>query len=165
MASLAMATALIAACADNAAPRSRPLVSPGQAATDVPPSSLEIAPPTTSVVPAATLAVRLHDYAIQPAVLQAVAGPITIETVNDDGVPHDVTLLRTARAPDSLPTTGTRVEESDPSIEVLGRTPRLGRGQTSSLTVSLGEGTYVLVCTVPHHYVREAMVATFTVTG
>lgn len=162
---LAVAASVVAAYAGNPAPRSRPLVSPEPEAAEAPPPSPETLPPTSVMVPTATLAVRLHDYAIQPAVLQSVAGVVTIETVNDDGVPHDVTLLRTARARDALPTTGIRVAEDDPSIEIVGRTPRLGGGGTSSVTMSLEPGTYVLVCTVPHHYVREAMVATLTVTG
>jgi len=89
----------------------------------------------------------------------------TLTATNLDRVPHDVVLIRTALPPDRLPTTGIRVEELDPAIEILARTPRLEPRATGSLTASLAPGTYVLVCSVPHHYVREAMVATITAPG
>ena len=165
VAALAMATALVTGCADDSPPSPGPIASPGGTATGAPPSSSETSPPTSNAVAISTAVVRLRDYAIEPASLRAVAGRVTIEAANDDGVPHDVTLLRTALAPDALPTAGIRVDEVDPSIEIVGRTPRLSGGHSSSLTVTLEPGTYVLVCTVPHHYVREAMVATLTVTS
>jgi len=109
-------------------------------------------------------AVRLDHYAIEPDALQTAAGSFTLAANNIDGVPHDVTLIRTGLAADQLPTTGIRIDETSPDIEILGRTPRLGPGESGSFTMSLAAGVYLLVCTVPHHYVREAMVATLTVT-
>lgn len=118
---------------------------------------------TDTAVPTAPGEVRLDRYAIEPATVIASAGTVSLTAVNADQAPHDVVLLRTTRAPDALPSSGVRIDEADPSIEVLARTPRLEPGATGVLTVSLGPGTYVLVCTVPHHYVREAMVATLIV--
>ena len=162
---LAMASTSITACADERTARPRPAAPPPTTpAVDVPASSPDTSQPATDAVPNPSASVHLRDYAIQPAVLRAVAGAVTIEATNDDGVPHDTTLLRTALASDALPTTGIRVDETNPSIEILGRTPRLDRSDKATLTVSLEPGTYVLVCTIPHHYVREAMVATLTVT-
>lgn len=48
-------------------------------------------------------------------------------------------------------------------MRVLAPTPQLGAGETATLVTTLAAGTYVLLCTVPHHYVRERMVATLTV--
>ena len=110
----------------------------------------------------AAVEVRLDHYAIEPDRVTAPAGTVTLTATNLDRVPHDVVLMRTALPPDRLPTTGIRVDELDPAIEVLARTPRLEPQATGSLTASLAPGTYVLVCSVPHHDVREAMVATIT---
>jgi len=122
-----------------------------------------IAPSLSTPVPT-VLAVRLDHYAIEPDTLQTAAGSITLAANNIDGVPHDVTLIRTGLTADQLPTIGIRIDETSPDIEILGRTPRLGPGESGSFTTSLAAGVYLLVCTVPHHYVREAMVATLTVT-
>ena len=64
-----------------------------------------------------------------------------------------------------MPTAGILVDEENPAMSILARTPRLRAATSGSFTASLTAGTYVLVCTVPHHHVREAMVATLTVTG
>ena len=119
--------------------------------------------PTAAAAPA-VLAVRLDHYAIEPMANQMAAGPVTLTATNVDDVPHDVTLVRTALAAGELPTTGIRVDETSPDIEILGRTPRLAPEETGSFTTQLSAGTYILVCTVPHHYVREAMLGTLTIT-
>lgn len=111
----------------------------------------------------AVLAVRLDLYAIEPNAIQALPGLVTLTATNVDDVPHDVTLIRTALGAGELPTTGIRVDETSPDIEILGRTPRLAPEEIGSFTTSLSAGTYILVCTVPHHYVREAMLATLTI--
>lgn len=108
---------------------------------------------------------RLDDYTIDPNVLTTAAGALTVTAENLDDVPHDVVLLRTDLPPDDLPTAGIRVDEASPALSILGRTPRLAAGDTATFSVAISPGTYVLVCTVPHHYVREAMVATMTATG
>lgn len=122
---------------------------------------------TTSPSPSTTaptaIAVRLDHYAIEPDTLESAAGSVTLAANNIDGVPHDLTLIRTALAADQLPITGIRIDETSPDIEILGRTPRLAPGESGSFTTSLAAGVYLLVCTVPHHFVREAMVATLTI--
>lgn len=119
-----------------------------------------------AVSPAQTaIEVRLDDYAIEPRANTVPAGRITLKATNRDDVPHDVVLVRTTLPPDRLPRSGIRVDESDLAIEILARTARLDPLRTGSFSASLGPGVYVLVCTVPHHYVRDAMVATITVSG
>lgn len=108
---------------------------------------------------------RLDHYAIEPRVDVVPAGEVRIDATNRDRVPHDVVLIRTRLRPDQLPTSGIRVDESAPSIAVLARTARLAPQDSDSFSAFMAPGVYVLVCTVPHHYVREAMVATITVSG
>ena len=109
--------------------------------------------------------VRLDHYAIEPGAYTAPTGRMTLDATNRDAVPHDVVLIRTSLAPERLPTSGVRVDESSPAIEILARTATLKPQRSGSFSVVIGPGTYLLVCTVPHHYVREAMVATLTVSG
>ena len=119
----------------------------------------------TSEPPAARAELRVDHYAIEPANISVPAGTLTLAVANVDRVVHDVVLLRTDRAIDALLTTGIQVDEADPAIDVVARTARLDAGEHGDLSATLAPGRYVLVCTVPHHYVREAMVATLTVTG
>ena len=127
------------------------------------------AAPTTEAPPLptspASLALVLDEYAISPPASTVGAGRIVVDVVNADRAPHDVVLLRTALAPDQLPTVGITVDEGDPAVEVVARTARLEPGGTGEMAATLVAGTYVLGCSVPHHYVRERMVATLSVPG
>ena len=132
-----------------------------------PTTSVTVGPSTTTTtvgVARATADIRLDRYAIEPLELSVAESTLTLIVTNVDRVPHDVVLLRTDRPIDGLPTVGIRVDEADPAIEVLARTPRIDAGQHGELTATLSAGEYILVCTVPHHYVREAMVAMLRVT-
>lgn len=165
-----VALALVGGCAGGGEPgRQDASEQPASEAPTAPPevetSTAAIAPTTVPPPAPATVALRLDHYAIEPSLVTAPAGALTVAAENVDGVPHDVMLLWTELRPDALPTAGVRVDEADPAVSVLGRTPRLAAGESGAFTVSLRPGTYVLVCTVPHHYVREAMVATLTLTG
>lgn len=128
-----------------------------------PSSEAAVATTSSPMSEPAAIEVRLDHYAIEPAIGNVSAGRITLTVTNRDRAPHDVVLIRTAAQPDELPTTGVRLDESSRAIEVLARTARLKPRSTGSLSATLPPGTYVLVCSVPHHYVREAMVATLTV--
>lgn len=170
MALIVAAVQLFAACANGPDARRGTAAAdpPGSEATSSPTATSTTATPTptTGTLPTSTpVQVRLDHYAIEPAATTAPAGTVALTAFNADRVPHDVVLLRTALSADELPTSGVRLDETDPSIEVLARTSRLAAGANGSLTATLPAGTYILVCTVPHHYVREAMVAALTVNG
>lgn len=111
----------------------------------------------------ATVEVNLAHYAIELSQTSVAAAAVNLVVSNRDGVPHDVVLLATDLTADALPTAGIRFDEQSAQVRVLGRSPTLAARGTASLTLPLLPGRYVLVCTVPHHYVREAMVATLTV--
>lgn len=122
------------------------------------------APPTAPTadepVPARdpeVVALELRDYEVLPTQLALVEGAYTFNATNDDGVPHDVTLIRTDLPVDALPTSGARLVEDD--LDVRARTSTIVGGDVGTLAAVLRPGRYLLVCTVPHHYVRERMVA------
>lgn len=111
----------------------------------------------------ATVEITLSDYTIAPAHSTVFANEVTILVVNRDGAPHDVVLVATELGPDRLPTFGIHVDVTDPAVTVVARTARLPANGTGSFDAVVAPGTYVLVCTVPHHYVRDQMVGTLTV--
>lgn len=158
-----MAMLVVSACADRNEPEARK-------ATEAPPaanttsSTARSTPTVTEARPApAVVTVRLDDYAIQPSSVVAPAGEVTFQATNGDAVPHDLVVVRAAVA-GRLPTSGIRLDEADPRIEVVGRTPRLSPNASASVTATLAPGSYVLVCSVPHHYVRDSMAAALTIT-
>lgn len=118
---------------------------------------------TPTTAPTVTVDLVLRDYAISPATVTVDAGPIAIAAVNRDRAPHDVVVLATDLPPDRLPTAGVRLDERSPAITVVARTSTIAPRGSGALDTSLAPGRYVLVCTVPHHYVREMMVATLVV--
>jgi uncharacterized cupredoxin-like copper-binding protein len=119
--------------------------------------------PSTARRDPETIELVLDDYAITPLRLTVVPGAYRISARNVDGVQHDVTLIRTDLAADSLPTVDVRVDETP--LDVRARTSVIAAGQAGDLVASLESGRYVLVCTVPHHYVRERMIAEVQVSG
>lgn len=120
-------------------------------------------PTTTPRAASATVDVMLAGYAIELSRTSATGDLVTFAITNRDGVPHDLVLVSTDLPAAALPTAGIRVDEQSPQLRVLGRSPTLPAGGTATLKASVAPGRYVLVCTVPHHYVRESMVATLTV--
>lgn len=158
----ALLTMLTACGAGAGDPAGQPSVS------DPPRSTVTTLPPSTRATEAgraatATVDVNLADYAIELSQTTVAAAAVNFAVSNRDAVPHDVVVLATDLSADALPTAGIRVDEQSGQLRVLGRSPTLPARGTASLTVPLLPGRYVLVCTVPHHYVREAMVATLTV--
>jgi hypothetical protein len=91
------------------------------------------------------------------------ADRLTLQVENHDRVPHNLTLLATRRPPGRLPTSGIRIDLGDPAIRMVAATPWLRPLGSGSVTAAVRPGRYVLVCTVPHHYVRSRMVATLSV--
>jgi len=117
---------------------------------------------TTSTAPTPrrdpeTIDLVLDDDAIAPQELTLAPGAYRLSARNADDVQHDVTLVRTDLALDTLPTIDVRVDEI--ALDVRARTEVIAPGAADDLVASLEPGRYVLVCTVPHHYVREQMIA------
>jgi hypothetical protein len=155
---------LVVACStdDTATPMSR-----------TPPSGFAAPParssPTSSTGAGSTSAepqritLRLADYAITPRDVTAAEGLVEIAAENHDAAPHNVAVLATDLPPEELPTKDIRIDESSAAIEVIGRTPQLAAHEAETITVRLEPGRYMLVCTVPHHYVRNQMVGVLNI--
>ena len=126
-----------------------------------PPVSSTVTAPTRT---ASTVSVTLEDYNVTVAPTTTVRGSVSLRALNHDRAPHDLALYATQRPLDDLPTTGVRVDEQSTDLRFLGRIPTLSTHETGEVTVDIAPGTYALVCTVPHHYVRDRMATTLVVT-
>lgn len=83
----------------------------------------------------------------------ASAGPVMFRITNSGGIRHEFLVVRTDVAPGEL-TVGddARFSESNPVLTVVDEIPEWGPGQTKTLSVDLGSGSYQLVCNLPGHY-------------
>lgn len=122
---------------------------------------------TSTTLPASRdpveIRVTLAGYEILPDATSVAAGAYQLTVTNRDRVPHGVVLLQTELGLEQLPTEGIRVDELDDRLDIRARTATIAGGGAGSLVATLRPGTYVLVCTVPHHYVRDRMAVTLTV--
>ncbi len=90
-------------------------------------------------------------------------GQVTFHVSNQaDAVPHQLTVIKTDKAPGQLPTSNGKVDLSN--LNVIGQTDNIQTGQSQDLSVNLEAGSYVLICNIPSHY-SNGMYAGFTVGG
>ena len=91
------------------------------------------------------------------------AGTVTFHVKNQaEAVPHQLTVIKTDKPADQLPTSDNKVDTS--SLNVVGSSDNIQAGGNQDLTVDLTPGTYVLICNLPSHY-QNGMYTSFTVQG
>jgi uncharacterized cupredoxin-like copper-binding protein len=117
-----------------------------------------------------TVSVTLQEFSVIPAQESAPAGEVTfdVENTGPNDV-HEFVVIKTDLAPDALPTDENgAVEEGGEGMEVIDEIEDLAVGDTQSVTVDLGAGSYVLICNIydeeeqEAHY-QEGMRTAFTV--
>ena len=148
-----MTTVALGACApdrDSAVRTGRSTPTTVARSTTTPPGATGATERPGGLWEPTAIEVRLDHYAIEPGANTAPTGRITLNASNRDAVLHDVVVVRTSLARDRLPRSGNRVDESSPSIDILARTDPLKPQSSGSFSATLGPGTYLLVCTVPH---------------
>jgi uncharacterized cupredoxin-like copper-binding protein len=133
------------------------LVSAALVVLAAPPPPAAIAQPATRNV-----RVKMIDYRVRPSVTSTAARRVTFIVHDADPVPHNLRVLRTDRAPRSLPVTGRHGRARE--IGRQGGTEFLHPEQTVRLALTLRPGRYLLICNVPGHYQR-GMVVVFRVRG
>jgi uncharacterized cupredoxin-like copper-binding protein/mono/diheme cytochrome c family protein len=134
-----------------------------RAPLDAAPAATATATPgaTAAPPPPGTVAVELLDTLrlnVNPN--SAPAGSVTFRAQNAGAIIHELTVVKTDLAPESLPVAGGRADET--KFEVVGSTPDIRGRQSEELRVNLQAGKYVLICNVPAHY-QSGMRAAFTV--
>ncbi len=156
---VAPATTTAEATATAAAP-----TAPTTAAPTVAPS-VQTAPPATSAPTtqpvSGSVAVTLTDVAIRPDRSSTAAGTVTFVVRNVGTGIHQLVVLRTNIPQGQIPANpaqpGTVTEPG-----FVAQTPNINPGATASLTLTLGAGSYVLICNQPAHYLIGMHVA-FTI--
>lgn len=95
-----------------------------------------------------TVEVTLQEFAVLPAQDTVPAGSVTFEATNEGpNDPHELVVIRTDLAPESLPTTEEgSVDEEGEGIEIIGEIEEFPVGETESATFDLEAGDYVLIC-------------------
>ncbi len=113
----------------------------------------------------------LSNFKIELGSSTAKSGEVKFDIKNDGPSIHEFVVFKTDLAPDQLPTTEengvTIVDEEGAGIEAIDEKEDIANGASTSLTVTLAAGKYVLVCNRPQdggHY-KQGMHTAFTVTG
>jgi uncharacterized cupredoxin-like copper-binding protein len=124
------------------------------------PRSASAAPKTATAMAATSgkLTVTTTEYAFAPMAVTAKAGKLTITLDNKGMIPHELVVLKTGAAADSLAVKSGRVSES----KSVGEVSETAAGATKSSTLTLKPGSYVFVCNIPGHY-ADGMRGTLTV--
>ena len=86
------------------------------------------------------------------------AGSTIFSVTNPDLIAHNLRVIKTDLAPESLPISGSTVDEAQ--VNVVASTADLsGGGSESTAAVTLEPGAYVLICNLPNHYQSGQFVA------
>lgn len=115
----------------------------------------------------ATVDVTLSEWSIKPSVTSAKAGAITFNIQNTGpAMSHEFIILKTDKAPESLPTLRDKSLDEEGSGTSPGEGKILGVGKTQTITVNMTPGKYVFVDNIVErnlvHWEKKAY-ATFTV--
>ena len=154
----------IGACSTSGQPE-RAAPEAGATSTTAEPAEAATSDTTGPAVPAPpqVLSLTLEDYAVAPSESSLASGEVVLQVLNHDAAPHNLAVIATERSVDDLPTVGIRVDETSGDLAIIGRVETLANHERGDVRLTLSAGTYVLVCTVPHHYVRNSMAATLVV--
>jgi len=83
------------------------------------------------------------------------AGSVTFTVANKGTIAHEFVVLKTDLSPDAIPSNGEGgiEEEGNEKIEVIDEAEDIAPGVTTSLTVDLKPGRYLVMCNVPGHFI------------
>jgi uncharacterized cupredoxin-like copper-binding protein len=112
-----------------------------------------------------TLGVTLDEYHVKLDASTIPAGTVTFDVKNTGSEKHEFVILKTdveAAALPSDPATN-KVQEETSGVQHVDEIDGVGPGGQRALTVSLTQGTYLIVCNYPGH-VHAGMVTMLTVT-
>lgn len=102
----------------------------------------------------------LTEFAVELTAASAPAGDVTFNAENAGALPHELVVVRSDEAPDSLPLDGAVVDES--GLDIVGRIAEFPASESESGTFTLEAGNYILFCNIAGHY-QGGMVTAFTV--
>jgi uncharacterized cupredoxin-like copper-binding protein len=108
--------------------------------------------------------VFLEDFTLRRDVDVVPAGTVRFRILNQGPTTHELSVIRTDRAPDKLPLQrdGLTINEDAPGMDFLDEAEGLDIGDRRTLALRLAAGNYVLYCNLEGHYLG-GMHAAFTV--
>lgn len=108
--------------------------------------------------------VLLDDFHVRRDTAVVPAGTVRFRILNQGPSTHELSVARTARAPDKLPLQrdGLTVNEDAPDLDHLDEAEGLDINDRRTLVLHLAPGHYVLYCNMEGHYLG-GMHAAFTV--
>jgi uncharacterized cupredoxin-like copper-binding protein len=98
--------------------------------------------------------VVLKDFSLRRDVAVVPAGTVRFRILNEGPTTHEVSVVRTDRAPYKLPLQrdGLTINEDAPGMDFLGEAEGLDLGDRRTLALHLAAGKYVLYCNMEGHY-------------
>ena len=108
----------------------------------------------------ASVQVTLKDFSIAVDPASVNAGTVSFDITNDGPSTHELAIVRTDKAPDDLPVENGEIPEGE--IDIVDEQEDIAPSTSTTLSVDLSAGSYVLVCNLPGHY-QQGMHAAFTV--
>jgi len=98
--------------------------------------------------------VRLEDFKLRRDVPVVPAGTVVLHVLNEGPTTHEVSVIRTDRAPDKLPLRrdGLTINEDAPGMDFINEAEGLDIGDRRTLALHLPAGNYVLYCNMDGHY-------------
>jgi uncharacterized cupredoxin-like copper-binding protein len=107
--------------------------------------------PTPSGTP---VDVFLEDFKVRKLATAVPAGAVSFRILNQGPTTHELIVVRTDRAPDSLPlqSDGLTVDEEGPGIDFIDEAEGLDIDDRQTMDLRLTPGSYVLYCNLEGHY-------------
>jgi uncharacterized cupredoxin-like copper-binding protein len=98
--------------------------------------------------------VLLEDFSLRRDVDVVPAGTVRFRILNQGPTTHELSVIRTDRAPDKLPLQrdGLTINEDAPGMDFLDEAEGLDIGDRRTLALRLAAGNYVLYCNMEGHY-------------
>jgi uncharacterized cupredoxin-like copper-binding protein len=98
--------------------------------------------------------VLLEDFTLRRDVDVVPAGTVRFRILNQGPTTHELSVIRTDRAPDKLPLQrdGLTINEDAPGMDFLDEAEGLDIGDRRTLALRLAPGNYVLYCNMEGHY-------------
>jgi uncharacterized cupredoxin-like copper-binding protein len=98
--------------------------------------------------------VLLDDFTLRRDVAVVPAGTVRFRILNEGPTTHELSVIRTDRAPDKLPLQrdGLTINEDAPGMHFINEAEGIEIGDRRTLALRLAAGNYVLYCNMEGHY-------------
>ena len=98
--------------------------------------------------------VLLDDFTLRRDVAVVPAGTVRFRILNEGPTTHEVSVIRTDRAPEKLPLQrdGLTINEDAPGMDFINEAEGIDVGDRRTLALRLAAGNYVLYCNMEGHY-------------